>query len=100
DYVRCICVGRGENVLPIQYNPAMIHPKTGTRGAYLHRGVGRWLPTPLHNRVIEDSHKINLALGYDMNSVEFAIKDGIPYAIDFTNPAPDMHIDSIIDAQC
>ena len=26
-----------------------------------------------------------------MNSVEFAIKDGVPYAIDFTNPAPDMY---------
>ena len=31
-----------------------------------------------------------------MNSVEFAIKDGVPYAIDFTNPAPDMHVDSIL----
>jgi hypothetical protein len=40
--------------------------------------------------------KINESLGYDMNSVEFAIRDGIPYAIDFTNPAPDMHVDSIL----
>jgi glutathione synthase/RimK-type ligase-like ATP-grasp enzyme len=97
DYVRCICVGRGQNVLPIQYNPAMIHPKTGLRGAYIHHEKGRWLSKELHDRLIEDSHKINLALGYDMNSVEFAIKDGIPYAIDFTNPAPDMHIDSILE---
>ena len=29
------------------------------------------------------------ALGYDMNTVEFAVRDGIPYAIDFMNPAPD-----------
>ena len=42
--------------------------------------------------------KLNTALGYDMNSVEFAIKDGVPYAIDFTNPAPDMHVDSILPA--
>ena len=97
DYARCICVGRGENVLPIQYNPAKIHPKTGTRGAYIDHGVKPWLSKELHDRLIEDSHKINLALGYDMNSVEFAIKDGIPYAIDFTNPAPDMHIDSILE---
>ncbi len=28
-------------------------------------------------------------LGYDFNTVEFAVRDGIPYAIDFCNPAPD-----------
>jgi len=32
-----------------------------------------------------------------MNTVEFAIKDGIAYAIDFTNPAPDMDINSLTD---
>ena len=35
------------------------------------------------------------ALGYDMNSIEFAIRDGVPYAIDFMNPAPDMDIYSL-----
>ena len=34
-------------------------------------------------------------MGYDMNSIEFAIKDGVPYAIDFMNPAPDMDINSL-----
>jgi hypothetical protein len=34
-------------------------------------------------------------LGYDLNTVEFAIKDGIPYAIDFMNPAPDAEIASV-----
>ena len=29
------------------------------------------------------------ALGYDLNTVEFAVENGIPYAIDFMNPAPD-----------
>ncbi len=33
--------------------------------------------------------KLNQYLGYDFNSVELAIRDGIPYAIDFCNPAPD-----------
>src|SRR5689334_18949682 len=94
DYARCICIGQ-ENVLPIQYNPSRIHPKTGLRGAYIHHESGRWLSKELHDRIIEDSFKLNRALGYDMNSVEFAIKDGVPYAIDFTNPAPDMHVDSI-----
>ena len=28
------------------------------------------------------------ALGYDLNTVEFAVEDGVPYAIDFMNPAP------------
>ncbi|MFK7810752.1 MAG: RimK family alpha-L-glutamate ligase [Saprospiraceae bacterium] len=39
--------------------------------------------------------KINKALGYDFNTVEFAIRDGIPYAIDFCNPAPDADINSV-----
>ncbi len=33
--------------------------------------------------------------GYDLNTVEFAIKDGIPYAIDFMNPAPDAELASV-----
>ena len=39
--------------------------------------------------------KLNHALGYDFNTVEFAVKDGIPYAIDFCNPAPDADINSV-----
>ena len=35
------------------------------------------------------------ALGYDMNSMEWAIRDGVPYAIDFMNPAPDMDVNSL-----
>ena len=30
-----------------------------------------------------------------MNTVEWAIKDGVPYAIDFMNPAPDMDVNSL-----
>jgi hypothetical protein len=30
-----------------------------------------------------------------MNTIEFAIRDGVPYAIDFMNPAPDMDIYSL-----
>jgi hypothetical protein len=87
EYVRCICIGR-EKVLVIQYSPA--------RRCYIHNDKEQWLPKELHDRIVGDCMKINESLGYDMNSVEFAIKDGIPYAIDFTNPAPDMHIDSIL----
>ena len=38
---------------------------------------------------------LNKALGYDFNTVEFAIRDGIPYAIDFCNPAPDADVHSV-----
>ena len=38
---------------------------------------------------------INNSLGYDFNTVELAVRDGIPYAIDFCNPAPDADKNSI-----
>ncbi|MNC94697.1 hypothetical protein D3C83_116120 [compost metagenome] len=38
------------------------------------------------------------ALGYDLNTVEFAVEDGIPYAIDFMNPAPDAERRSVGEA--
>jgi hypothetical protein len=33
--------------------------------------------------------RLNQYLGYDFNTVELAVRDGVPYAIDFCNPAPD-----------
>ena len=83
-YVRCICVGQ-DNIMPIQYDPKE------RRYIVSHDH----LSPELNDRIIDDARKLNQALGYDMNSVEFAIKDGIPYAIDFMNPAPDMDINSI-----
>ncbi len=88
EYVRCICIGK-DHVLPIQYD---VHKR-----CYLHNDKEQWLPKAIHDRVVEDAIKLNTALGYDMNSIEFAIMDGVPYAIDFTNPAPDMHIDNILE---
>ena len=83
-YVRCMCLGQ-EEVLPIKYNP-------NERRYYVeHDHLGLELGT----RVVEDSLKLVKALGYDMNTVEWAIKDDIPYAIDFMNPAPDMDINSL-----
>jgi hypothetical protein len=35
------------------------------------------------------------ALGYDFNTVEMAVRNGIPYAIDFCNPAPDAEVTSV-----
>jgi hypothetical protein len=80
DYVRCICIGK-DNVLPIRYDPK--------KRCYLEDQ--KWMPKDLEEKVVAGAIAINRALGYDMNSVEFAIKDGVPYAIDFTNPAPDMY---------
>jgi glutathione synthase/RimK-type ligase-like ATP-grasp enzyme len=86
EYVRCICIGK-DQILPIQYSPSR-------RCYVLNQGDG-WLPRDLMDRIVTDARTINNLLGYDMNSVEFAIKDGVPYAIDFTNPAPDMAKEAI-----
>lgn len=83
-YVRCLCIGQ-ENIMPIKYDP-------GERRYLVEH---EHLSTALGERIIEDARTLNRALGYDMNSVEFAVRDGVPYAIDFMNPAPDMDINSI-----
>jgi hypothetical protein len=49
----------------------------------------------LLKRVEEDALKLCQALGYDLNTVEFAVENGIPYAIDFMNPAPDADLHSV-----
>ena len=45
--------------------------------------------------MVKDSQTLCRALGYDLNTVEFAVEDGVPYAIDFMNPAPDADINSV-----
>jgi len=49
----------------------------------------------MRERVEKDCLTICTALGYDMNTVEFAVQDGVPYAIDFLNPAPDADYNSV-----
>jgi hypothetical protein len=92
EYVRCLCIGK-EFILPIKYDPKLIG-RNGTRGAYIE--TDGFMPKALEQKVLDGAWALNHALGYDMNSVEFACKDGVPYAIDFTNPAPDMDINSIL----
>ena len=53
------------------------------------------LSPELGARIVDDARTLVRALGYDMNSIEFAVRDGVPYAIDFMNPAPDMDINSL-----
>jgi hypothetical protein len=54
-----------------------------------------YLSPELNVRVVHDVRTLCSALGYDINTVEFAIKDGVPYAIDFMNPAPDAELQSV-----
>ncbi len=83
-FVRCLCLGQ-EVIRPIKYDPKerKYHPELD------------FLPPGQMQRVVDDSRTLVRALGYDMNSMEWAMRDGIPYAIDFMNPAPDMDIYSL-----
>jgi hypothetical protein len=85
-FIRCICLGQDE-VLPIRYDPR--ERKYHVDHAHMSDELG--------TRVVADSLKLVRALGYDMDSMEWAVKDGIPYAIDFMNPAPDMDIYSLTE---
>ena len=40
----------------------------------------------LKERIEKDALALCRALGYDLNTVEFAVEGGVPYAIDFLNP--------------
>jgi hypothetical protein len=46
-------------------------------------------PKEILQKVEEGVLRLNQYLGYDLNTVEFAIRDAVPVAIDFCNPAPD-----------
>jgi hypothetical protein len=83
-FVRCLCIGQDE-ILPMKYDPR--ERRYLTDHAHLSPDLGA--------RVVQDARTLVRALGYDMNSIEFAIRDGIPYAIDFMNPAPDMDVNSL-----
>lgn len=83
-YVRCMCLGQKE-VLPMKYDPA--EKRYLVEHAHMDAELGE--------RVVNDALKLVQALGYDMNTAEFAVRDGVPYAIDFMNPAPDMDINSL-----
>jgi hypothetical protein len=86
-YVRCIVIGR-KAVMTIKFDANAPWPHRYFRDDdYLSPEEGAM--------VAASALKINQALGYDMNTVEFALKQGVPYAIDFTNPAPDFDVTSL-----
>jgi hypothetical protein len=87
EYFRCYVVGQSEvRIMP--YDPSRPHAE-------------RYVMDPpaydpkLLARVEKDAITLCKALGYDLNTVEFAVEDGVPYAIDFMNPAPDADIHSV-----
>jgi hypothetical protein len=83
-YVRCFTFGKTD-ITPVAYDPR--------ERRYL--VDHQYLAAELGARVVKDAQTINEALGYEMNTIEFAIQDGVPYAIDFLNPAPDFERDRI-----
>ncbi|GAC1592150.1 MAG: hypothetical protein NVS3B19_13570 [Ginsengibacter sp.] len=86
EYYRCYCIG-GKHVHIMPYEP---------RNPHHLRYSADFSPTKeKHAEMKEIVLKINRYLGYDFNTVELALRDGVPYAIDFCNPAPDAEITSV-----
>jgi len=87
EYFRCYVVGQ-EKVHIMQYDPRRPHHERYVKD-------GPKVDPKLLERVERDALTLCRALGYDLNTVEFACEDGIPYAIDFMNPAPDADVNSV-----
>jgi hypothetical protein len=67
-----------------------------TRNPHHLRYEASFTPTEERLKLMEDIVlRINRYLGYDFNTVELALRDGVPYAIDFCNPAPDAELKSV-----
>ncbi|MEP6844529.1 MAG: hypothetical protein ABI861_00930 [Panacibacter sp.] len=86
EYYRCYCIG-GKYVRVMPYEP---------RNPHHLRYVANFSPSPERLQQMEEIVlRINKYLGYDFNTVELALRDGVPYAIDFCNPAPDADRNSV-----
>ncbi len=87
EYFRCFVVGQ-EKVRIITYDPRRPHHERYRLDA-----------PPTNRRLLKrlraDAITLCSALGYDFNTVEFAVQKGVPYAIDFMNPAPDADLRTI-----
>jgi glutathione synthase/RimK-type ligase-like ATP-grasp enzyme len=86
EYYRCYCIG-GKHVHIMPYEP---------RNPNHLRYVADFKPDKARVELMTDIVlRINKYLGYDFNTVELALRDGVPYAIDFCNPAPDAEVTSV-----
>lgn len=87
EYFRVYCLG-GKAVRIMEYEPRNPH--------HLRYKVDRAPSSKKLLATVKDyTIKLCEGLGYDFNTVEFAVRNGIPYAIDFGNPAPDADINSV-----
>ncbi len=90
DYFRCYCLG-GKDVLIMPYEPRnAFHERYKTEMKTQGEAGEKLLET-----VKDYTLRLCQGLGYDFNTVEFAVRDGVPIAIDFGNPAPDADINSV-----
>ncbi len=85
-YFRCYCIG-GKYVRIMHYEPR--------NPFHLRYRVQHDVPESLVKKMEDYVIDLNRALGYDFNTVELAVRDGVPYAIDFGNPAPDADVHSV-----
>jgi hypothetical protein len=90
DYFRCYCLNR-ESVHIMPYEPRNPHHLRYDSQVKATGAAAKKLLATVKDYVL----RLNNALGYDFNTVEFAVRDGVPYAIDFCNPAPDADIHSV-----
>ena len=87
EYFRCYAIGQ-EKVHIMRYDPKLPFHERYVKG--------NPPPSPkMKERIEKDCLTICRALGYDLNTVEFAVEGGVPYAIDFMNPAPDADVNSV-----
>ena len=87
EYFRCYVVGQ-KKVRIMAYDPRRPHAERYVEGA---PAASR----SLLKRMRQDALKLCRALGYDFNTVEFAVAGGVAYAIDFMNPVPDADLHSV-----
>jgi glutathione synthase/RimK-type ligase-like ATP-grasp enzyme len=90
DYFRCYCLG-GKDVLIMPYEPRNAPHQRYQTEMKTQGEEGEKLLATIKDYVL----RLCQGLGYDFNTVEFAVRDGIPIAIDFGNPAPDADINSV-----
>lgn len=79
-YFRCYSVGAAD-IRIISDDPLRTDP--------LRHGSGEAPGPSMESQLYEYTRRLNLHLGCDFNKVEFAVRGGVPYAIDFCNPVFD-----------
>lgn len=85
-YFRCYCIDRTD-IKIMHYEPRNPH--------HLRYVANFDVSQELLDTIKDYVLRLNNGLGYDFNTVEFAVRDGIPIAIDFCNPAPDADKNSV-----